>query len=172
MSAGGSVIEIVGERRVGAAGAPERQGQDAGGSVIEIVGERRVGAAGAPEHQGQDAGGSVIEIVGERRVGAAGLLERRKTTARELVPIIGLTHETIARRLKAMNDDRQAVIRYYQTHGIRPRQRKPIAYNGRFYPSRRALAVELAATIGAGHGADAIKVKLNALADDIAAVVE
>jgi hypothetical protein len=50
------------------------------------------------------------------------------------------------------------------------RNAKPIAYDGRTYPSRRALAAELAATFGLA--AVSIRQKLTQSADDVDAVVE
>jgi hypothetical protein len=94
----------------------------------------------------------------------------RMAHARALVPILGLSIDMLTLRLKALNDDPQAVVRYYQVHGIRrPRSSKPIEYEGQLYPSRRALATALAAAAGRSLGA--IQKLLRRHHDDAAAVL-
>jgi hypothetical protein len=89
----------------------------------------------------------------------------RLRIAGELAPIIGLSRGHVARRLKAMGDDREAVIAHYRAHGKKPwcGHPRPAAFNGRSYRSHTALAAELAVTLGTGHSVRAIRHKLEAL---------
>jgi hypothetical protein len=97
----------------------------------------------------------------------------RLRIAGELAPIIGLSRDHIARQLKAMGDDREAVIAHYRAHGKKSwcGQPRPAAYNGRPYRSRTALAAELAATLRTGHSVRAIRHKLEQRQGDVDAVI-
>lgn len=95
----------------------------------------------------------------------------RLAIARALAPEIGLELRTIALRLRMLDDDREAVIRHYQTHGARAHRPRAIVHNGRAYRSREAMAKELAGTVGNGHSRHAVRAKLRELADDVAAVI-
>jgi hypothetical protein len=111
---------------------PDERRQEGGGAGRPLV---DVGVDGVDKQPiGPDPAGVDVGVDGVDKQ------PDRLTVARRLAPMIGLTPSAIARRLKALNDNEQAVLRYYQTHGARSRQRRPNTYDGQTYQSRCALS--------------------------------
>jgi hypothetical protein len=112
--------------------------------------------------------GSIVSIVHD------GKTYSRKGLARHLAGQLGSTVDAVDKRFRRRNNDVAAVIASYdpifKRGGTGHHSKRPITYEGRTYPSQRALAQHLAERLN-GTAVSAIEQRLSTMRRDVAAVL-